>query len=430
MSASTFTRVGTPPQARFARFWTGPALMPAGTLIIAATTFILLRLCGWDGMDLQVYRAGGQAILRGIPLYAAEFTQTTPISLAWTYTPFAAILMVPLTVVPANAVYALWILGSVAGLVAITGIAGRGLLLAHPGRSEKGVLLLLAAAFTALTPVADGFHLGQIGVLLTFVVLWDITRGNEGRVPRGMLTGIAAAVKLTPGLFIVLLLAARRWRDAVVAMVSFAVCMSIGLIARPHDTLQFLFGGVISQPERAGAVTGATNQSLWGLFHASLPGMPVTADRLWLVGSGLAAALVVLLAGPAMRRGDSALAVTMTGLATLAISPISWLHHGVWVVPAVVILLGSASAPRRRLAIAVLLFQIVPIWWTVNLPWEVDQAQMPGWLLWYCWVHSYLWIYMCLFWALQRESATRAAADQPAHHEHALPVAVSGSAGG
>jgi alpha-1,2-mannosyltransferase len=48
--------------------------------------------------------------------------------------------------------------------------------------------------------------------------------------------------------------------------------------------------------------------------------------------------------------GDELAAVTLIGIATLLASPVSWIHHAVWIVPATGVLLGDGTDRRRRVA--------------------------------------------------------------------------------
>jgi alpha-1,2-mannosyltransferase len=67
----------------------------------------------------------------------------------------------------------------------------------------------------------------------------------------------------------------------------------------------------------------------------------------------LAARLVVAVGSVRIRRavlaGDTLLAVTVTGLIGVLVSPVSWIHHAVWIAPAMVVLMSRliASFPTR-----------------------------------------------------------------------------------
>jgi alpha-1,2-mannosyltransferase len=63
--------------------------------------------------------------------------------------------------------------------------------------------------------------------------------------------------------------------------------------------------------------------------------------------------------------GDELAAVTLVSLTGLAISPVSWIHHAVWIVPAAGVFLGAGNRGTRvrtAIAIAVLYVLRLPDW--------------------------------------------------------------------
>jgi alpha-1,2-mannosyltransferase len=99
---------------------------------------------------------------------------------------------------------------------------------------------------------------------------------------------------------------------------------------------------ILWDTSRVGRLVNPWNQSILGLLaHVADPAQP---DRLlWVL---LAAAVAVLGLWRAMRvyrRGDDLTAVTLVGLTACLVSPISWVHHLYWVVPAVVLLADVAA---------------------------------------------------------------------------------------
>jgi alpha-1,2-mannosyltransferase len=91
----------------------------------------------------------------------------------------------------------------------------------------------------------------------------------------------------------------------------------------------------------------------------------------------------------AARRGDELTGVTVTGLLTCLISPISWTHHLYWVVPASLVLVDVAagtplddrapavlrSAPRTVRATAGVAALALVTAVVVSLPWYFGAAQ-------------------------------------------------------
>jgi alpha-1,2-mannosyltransferase len=155
---------------------------------------------------------------------------------------------------------------------------------------------------------------------------------------------VATAVKLTPALFILYLVLTRRWRAAGVATGTFLVATALGTAVAPGESLQY-WAHSLWETSRVGRPDQTGNQSLLGMLaRLALPGSPSTL--LWGV---LAAALLVVAlrrAVQAARQGDDLVGITLTGLASGLVSPISWSHHLYWFVPACVVLLDVAAGAR------------------------------------------------------------------------------------
>jgi alpha-1,2-mannosyltransferase len=178
-----------------------PAWAAAG--LFAVTAVVGWRL-GWPmGFDDAVYRAGAWAVLHGKPLYEPlatlpDWSQVR--QLPFTYPPVAALLFTPLTLFPLQLAWGVMAVASALalGFVVRTGTGLRGV---------AGALTLLGAF--ALEPVWRSFALGQVNLLLLALVMADVLllRGSRWG---GSLIGLAAAVKLTPLLFVAHLLPAGR----------------------------------------------------------------------------------------------------------------------------------------------------------------------------------------------------------------------------
>ena len=199
---------------------------------------------------------------------------------------------------------------------------------------------------------------GQINLILMAFVLVSV--GAQGR-RGGIGVGIAAAIKLTPGIFIVLFLLARRNKAALIAVGTFAVCGLIGYLAAPGASRLYWTRFFYDTKRVDAPYIG--NQSIYGaairIFHgASHVGgwyLPVTVA---IAAIGLGAATVFA------RRGDWLSAGAVTGIVGLLISPVSWTHHWVWVVPALVVLARQGVRAPIAAACGFLLFALAPMWWT------------------------------------------------------------------
>ena len=233
-------------------------------------------------VDVEVYREAGVSILTGRPVYAA--LTEAPQLLPFTYPPFAAVLAIPLAMMPFGAAGWLWTGLQVLATTAIVWYAGYRLI-HRAGTWMPLALALLVAPMLWLHPVSDGIRFGQVNAFMVLACLMDLREPRPGlvrRVPRGVLVGLAMAVKLTPGVFVVHFLVTKRWKEAATA-VGTAVAVTLGVwVLLPQASFAF-WGGALQDPARLGPNMGTSNQSIRGLLlrvgpegtagHAALAGL-------------------------------------------------------------------------------------------------------------------------------------------------------------
>lgn len=301
---------------RHSRLLNGAA--PVLVLVLAAAVVGALR---GGFTDLFVYRYGGRAVLEGLPLFEARDPVT---GLRFTYPPFAAVVMVPLAVLPARLAAALWTGASVGALALAVVVVRRALDRPAPG----WLVTLLTGGALALEPVWQNLAFGQVNLFLMLAVLVDLVR--PGQRWSGVLVGVAAGVKLTPLLFVVLLALVGRRAAAGRAVLAFAGTVAVGFLAMPGSAGTY-WAHRLFDARRVGPPALAHNQSVYGALTRLLDGPPPTL--LWLaIAAPLALAVLVVGAGW-WQRGDRVLATGLASLAMLVASPVSWTHHWVWVVP-------------------------------------------------------------------------------------------------
>jgi alpha-1,2-mannosyltransferase len=230
------------------------------------------------------------------------------------------------------------------------------------GARMRRLLPWALPAALLLEPVRSTLTYGQINALLMALVAVDcLTRAP--RWPRGIGVGIAAALKLTPAVFLLFFLLRRDLRSTARAGLSFAACTGAGFALAPHDSLRY-WTQIAYQPARIGGIAYAANQSILGTlarFGLSDP----ARTWLWLALSLLAAASAVTGMRAAIKTNRVTTALLLNAIAGLLISPISWSHHWVWAAPALFTCLGTIPDGRRPPAFAVLAlltFAIAPHW--------------------------------------------------------------------
>jgi alpha-1,2-mannosyltransferase len=197
-----------------------------------------------------------------------------------------------------------------------------------------------------MEPIRTTLGYGQVNTVLMALVIADLlpdAPGERRRIPQGSLIGLAAAIKLTPALFVVFAFLIGKSRVAITAMISFAVFTGIGAILLFGETLVF-FGGLAGGETRTASPLYVGNQSLLGVFFR-LGDSSRTTTLAGLAVSAVLAVLGCLVAAHWWRHGEKVFAVALVGLTTCLASPLSWTHHYVWILPMAMAVL-SPGVPR------------------------------------------------------------------------------------
>ncbi|WP_103353135.1 glycosyltransferase 87 family protein [Amycolatopsis sp. CA-128772] len=338
----------------------------AGVLALLVFAFgVVVWLAGWHlGADSAVYRAGALTLVHGDPLYTRDVLTALPdwVRLPFTYTPAAAPLFLPLALVPSGLVWGVIAFLSVVGLIVVITVVssppgGSSLL----GRSWWALPAGTAIALV-LEPVWKTLFLGQINlILMAFVVLDVLVLSARGSRWAGVLIGVAAAIKLTPLIFVPHLFFTGRWKDGLRALGTFVALEAVMFAVIPVDAARF-WRDSATDPSRVGSVHWIFNQSLNGLVNRATELAP------WSLA--VAVGVAAVLAGPAVwlvvrlhRRGEDAGALLVTAFYGLLLSPVSWSHHWVWCVPLLTLLVVKArwwAAAAAGLLFASQIVMLVP----------------------------------------------------------------------
>jgi alpha-1,2-mannosyltransferase len=325
---------------------------------VGATTFPGGTVIPWHPImvDLEVYRHAGSVLLANGNFY------DLPGPLQFLYPPLAAVLAVPLALLPATVVQLGW---TAAGALALVAILHRfGL---------NGWLLSLASAVVVcvVEPVVQTLAFGQLGIFLVALVVLDLVPGPrvfQRRVlPEGLLTGIATAVKLTPAIFVAYLLVVRKFRAFWVAAISGLGVTLISAAIVPAASYEFWIRLAHGDTGLGHSFIYYTNQSVMADI-VRVFGLGRTPA---IVGLAVSAAVAVAGIWAAMlwhRLGDIGLAINLCGVAGLLASPVSWLHHFVWVVPLAMSLLERRLIGPRRLPVWYLALGWIFVGWVVVAP--------------------------------------------------------------
>ncbi|MEY9965784.1 alpha-1,2-mannosyltransferase [Streptacidiphilus sp. MAP12-16] len=318
-------------------FWVG-----LGSLLTYA---VVRHLVGVTMVDMVVYRAEGAAVAHGHDLYNLRVTEW---NLPATYPPFAAMLFTPTAWLPVGLLRILVTSGNLVLLGAFAYLSAE--LVGWPRRTMRPALVFLAVGLGVwLEPVFTTLRYGQINLLIGVLVLYDLTRPDHRR-SKGVALGLAAAIKLTPGLFAVYLLLSGRARAAVTAGLTCLVTMILGALVLPGASLSF-WTKYVFDTSRVGKEFIVDNQSLRGLVERALrtpDGGTVALLVTAVVGiAGLAIAIGIHRNAEGFPRAR-AWSVLSCAVTALLVSPISWTHHWIWCVPMLILLAAEAAQERAR----------------------------------------------------------------------------------
>ncbi|MFJ8073786.1 glycosyltransferase 87 family protein [Streptomyces sp. NPDC096176] len=388
--------------------WRRPVTTRGRLLRVAALAAAVLLFCTTvayhrDWFDLGVY----YGTVHHWMSTGAIYDYLVPGSrYGFTYPPFAAVCMLPMALIDwQSAVAFTLLLNAAAAAVILRWTVGP--VVRRQGWTPWYALSLAGCAFALLEPVRDTVSFGQVNLLLLALVLADarlLSAGGRASRYAGIGIGLAAAIKLTPAVFIAHLLLTGRPRAAATATAVALGATGLAAWIAP-DASRVYWTDALWNTDRVGSLAYVSNQSWQGLLaRVSEPHEPSRA--VWALG------VVVLLVVWAVRvrkstaAGDHAGGFALTGILACLISPVTWVHHLVWLVPALVLLaaagLRTPDGPDRRRLLT----------WAIALPfvlsssvvwlWSHDSSGIDGFLG----GNTYVWIALGLFFALPLRSAS------------------------
>ncbi|MEU7995898.1 glycosyltransferase 87 family protein [Micromonospora sp. NPDC049060] len=320
-------------------------------VLLAAASSALVTLRPDRLSDLHIYRGALLHLQAGRPLYEFAAENGGP----FTYPPFAALVLWPVSAVAEGVVQGVWLALICLAVVAIAVPVGRVL---AGGPRRHLVVPAVACALMLSAPVQSNLRFGQVSVFIVLLALLDGMGVPPARL-RGVLVGVAAAIKLTPLLFVVYFLVTGRYRDAGRAVVTFLACAVLGAVVLPVESWTY-WTEAVRNTSRIGNLASLGNQSVHGMLlrlgldQASLP-------LLWAALVAVVCAVALLRARHLAAHGRPGHAAVLVGCATVAASPVSWTHHQIWPVLAAMLLIGADGVARRVAGGALLVTMVVSL---------------------------------------------------------------------
>jgi alpha-1,2-mannosyltransferase len=357
---------------------TGPFAKSAPYLLLlsvaARLAWTYLVPNGANFVDLHVYVGGAAALGDPGTLYDYVYADQTPdFPLPFTYPPFAAVLFYPLHLLPFGVVAFGWQLGIIAALYGVVRLSQR-LLSPSSAAGDRGVAMVWTAVGIWTEPLRSTFDYGQVNVLLVLAALYAVYTSKWWL--SGLLIGLAAGVKLTPAVAGLYFLGARRWAAVLCSAVVFALTVGVSALV-VGDQARFYFTELLGDADRVGPVGTSFNQS-WRGGISRILGHDAGYGPVVLIGVTVTAVLALLAWRAIGGAQDRLGAIVIVQLFGLLLSPISWTHHWVWLIPLIIWLLHGPL--RAHLGARVLGWGWLALI-VIGVPWLLSFAQPTIWVI-------------------------------------------------
>jgi alpha-1,2-mannosyltransferase len=339
------------------RGWAWPALS-AAVAFVGATGLAFFH----QQLDLSTYLLGGaHAVSNDL------FTVTYPTDhLGFTYPPFSALLFAPFAHFPQRACEVVFSWVNLAALFGLLVVSLRAVGASLQKRTILWWALALVLPVVLFDPVRQTFLLGQVNIILALMIVADLTMDLP--LPRGILVGLAAAIKVTPIILIPYLFLTRQGRSGLRAIASFCAAALLAAAFNASTSWSY-WTHYIRDPQRAGMLSWIGNQGVLGAAERLL-GHTVTTPTSFVIVITVGV-LGLLIATGAYRRSSPVLGLLVVEATESLASPVSWSHHFIWMVLLVAWLALAEDRPRYgewwALGVAVLLWA-APYWWVPHGP--------------------------------------------------------------
>lgn len=205
----------------------------------------------------------------------------------FTYPPFGAWALSPLTWFDYETAARLMIMAIALQTAVIVALIGRSL-----GWSWGSAFAIAPWAAIlvqqCLEPFTQSVGFAQVNTAMMALVMIDVAAPPSWK-GRGVASGLAAAIKLTPAIAVLIFLLRRQWRSAITMVATSLAVTLLSWVISPGESARFFFDAMWD-PQRAGDAYYTSNQNLKGFVARALP------ENTWSIAWAITVALALVAA--------------------------------------------------------------------------------------------------------------------------------------
>lgn len=205
----------------------------------------------------------------------------------FTYPPFGAWALSPLTWFDYEIAAPLMIMAIALQTAVIVALVGRSL-----GWSWGSAFAIAPWAAIlvqqCLEPFTQSVGFAQVNTAMMALVMIDVAAPPSWK-GRGVASGLAAAIKLTPAIAVLIFLLRRQWRSAITMVATSLTVTLLSWVISPGESARFFFDAMWD-PQRAGDAYYTSNQNLKGFVARALP------ENTWSIAWAITVALALVAA--------------------------------------------------------------------------------------------------------------------------------------
>lgn len=186
----------------------------------------------------------------------------------FTYPPFGAWALSPLTWFDYETAARLMIIAIALQTAVIVALVGRSLSWSW-GSAFAIAPWAAILVQQCLEPFTQSVGFAQVNTAMMVLVMIDVAAPPSWK-GRGVASGLAAAIKLTPAIAVLIFLLRRQWRSAITMVATSLAVTLLSWVISPGESARFFFDAMWD-PQRAGDAYYTSNQNLKGFVARALP---------------------------------------------------------------------------------------------------------------------------------------------------------------